>query len=323
MNKPVILISAIYGDIGCSAVRSLREVAEKIVGCDMKPNSSVSHLLDKFCKSPAATDQTDYIAFLKEIIIREKIDFFLPISESEIEVLNIRRKELEALGVQLLLNNRNIIDIFLDKLKTVQYLESLNIKIPRTMPLSDYDNSYGYPVIVKSRKSHGSKKLRKIFDLQDLEYVLRKNDGSLLIQEHIGSHKEEYTTGVFSDGNIISSITFQRKLGFGSMSIEAVLSDEPFLGDLAERIAMDMGLIGSINIQSRRVGNDFIPFEINPRLSSTLLFRKKFGFDDAVWWLNVLLGKGFSYKKKYKSGRAVRCLSECYFDIEELDYENR
>ena len=323
MGKPVILISAIYGDIGCSAVRSLREAAKKIVGCDMMPYSPVSHLVDKFYKAPPANDTTDYMTFLKEIITREKVDFFLPVSEPEIEVLNTRRKDIEALGVQLLLNKQNIIDTFLDKLKTVQYLESLNIEIPKTTLLGDYDGSYGYPVIVKSRKSHGSKKLRKIVDLQDLEYVRKKNDGSLLIQEYIGSDEEEYTTGVFSDGNNVSSITFRRKLGFGSMSIEAILSYEPYIDNMVRHIARDMELIGSINIQSRRVENDFIVFEINPRLSSTLLFRKRFGFDDAVWWLNVLRGKEYSYKRIFKSGRAVRCLSECYFDMEELDHENR
>ena len=321
MDKPSIFISAIYGDIGCSVVRSLREAVGKIVGCDMKEYSPVSSLLDKFYKAPAATDITNYISFLREVIISEKVDFFLPISESEIEILNTRRKELEALGVKLLLNNQNIIDTFLDKLKTIQYLRNLNIKVPRTMMLYDYDGSYGYPVIVKSRKCHGSKNLNKIIDLHDLEYISEKNDGSLLIQECVGSEEDEYTTGVFSDGNAVSSITFRRKLGFGSMSIEAMLSDEPYIDEIAHRIAMDMKLIGSINIQCRKVENDFIPFEINPRLSSTLLFRKKFGFDDALWWLNVLLGKGYSYRKKFKSGRAIRCLSECYFDMEEIDYK--
>jgi len=323
MDKPIILISAIYGDIGCSAVRSLREAAKKIVGCDMNPYSPVFHLVDKFYAVPAATDTTSYMAFLREIIIREKVDFFLPVSESEIEILNTRRKELEALGVQLLLNNQNIIDTFLDKLKTVQYLEGLNIKVPRTMMLCDYDGSYGYPVIVKSRKSHGSKKLRKIIDMHDLEYARKKNDGSLLIQEYMGSDEEEYTTGVFSDGNNVSSITFRRELGFGSMSIEAILAYEPYIDNMVLRIAKNMGLIGSINIQSRRVENDFVIFEINPRLSSTMLFRKRFGFDDVVWWLNVLCGKEYSYKRIFKSGRAVRGLSECYFDMEEVEYEDR
>lgn len=322
MDSPVILISAICGDIGCSSVHSLRKVAGKIVGIDMKPYSPVSQLVDKFYKAPAASETEEYLAFLTNIIKKENIDAFLPISEPEIEVLNANRDELEAFEVKLLLNNQKILGTFLDKLKTVQYLEGLNIKIPETMLLNDYDGSYGYPVIVKSIQGCGGKGLWKIKDLHELEYIRHKNDNSLLIQEYIGSDEEEYTTGVFSDGNNVSSITFRRKLGFSSLSIEAVLSDEPFLHDLSQQIARDTELIGSINIQSRRVGDIFIPFEINPRLSSTLLFRKKFGFDDAVWWLNVLRGKGYSYKRIFKSGRAVRCLSECYFDMEKLDYEN-
>lgn len=323
MDRPVILVSAVYGDIGCSVVRSLREFAKKVIGCDMKPYSPVSHLLDNFYKAPAAKDTTSYMAFLKEIIVKEKINYFVPVSESEIEVLNTRRMELATLGVKLLLNNRNIIDTFLDKLKTVQYLDGLNIKVPRTMLLSNYDNSFEYPLIIKSRTGYGSKNLRRISNLQELEYAHMENDGSLLIQECIGSENEEYTTGVFSDGRNVSSITFRRKLGFGSLSIEAVLSEEPNIDKIARMIADDLNLIGSINIQSRRVGDDFMPFEINPRLSSTLLFRKKFGFDDAIWWINVLNGKGYVYKKKFKSGRAVRCLSECYFDMVEVDDENR
>ena len=115
MDKPIILISAIYGDIGSSTVRSLREAAKIIIGCDMKSHSPVIHLVDRFYKAPAALDIENYMAFLKKIIIQEKVDLFLPVSEAEIGILNTRRKELEDIGVKLLLNNQNIIDTFLDK----------------------------------------------------------------------------------------------------------------------------------------------------------------------------------------------------------------
>lgn len=188
-----------------------------------------------------------------------------------------------------------------------------------------YDGSFGFPLAVKPRTGYGSKRFWKVEDSKDLDYVRTKDDGLLIVQEYIGSDSEEYTTGVFSDGKTISSIIFRRRLGLGSLSAEAILVDEPFLKNLFAKIAQATCLIGSINIQSRRLGNDniFMPFEINPRLSSILLFRKKFGFDDAVWWLDVLLGKEYYYKKKFKSGRAIRFLSECYFDMEELEHEDR
>jgi carbamoyl-phosphate synthase large subunit len=322
MRKPAILISAVGGDIGSSAVRSLRKKVRKIVGCDMNPYSPVLEFIDEFYKAPPASDIETYMDFIKSVIDKEDVGFFLPISDAEITVLNSRREELNHLGIKQLINNEIIVNNFIDKLKTADYLTRLGLRAPKTVLLKDYDGSFGFPLVVKPRSGHGSKQFYKVEDQADLDYARLKDDGFLIAQECIGSDLEEYTTGVFSDGSSVSSITFWRKLGFGGLSVEAHLVDEPFLDDLAERIAKDTGLIGSINIQSRRLGDIFIPFEVNPRLSSTLLFRKKFGFDDAVWWLDVLCGKEHSFKRKFKSGRAIRCLSECYFDMEKLTDEN-
>lgn len=319
MRKPTILVSAVCGDIGSSAVRALRRVSGKIIGCDMNAYSPVNHILDQFYIAPAASDK-GYLEFLIEIIRREKIDFFLPISEPEIRVLNIIREKLEVTGVKLLLNNSVIIETFLNKLRTAKFIESLGYKAPRTGFLKQYDGSFGFPFIVKPNSGYGSKRLWRVENEQDLEYVRIKDDGLLIAQECIGTNSEEYTTGVFSDGKTVSSITFRRKLGFGGLSVEAILADDPFIEKLSLKVAQSTNLIGCINIQSRRLVNEdiFVPFEINPRISSTLLFRKKFGFDDAVWWLNVLSGKKYSYTRKILSGRAIRCTTECYFDMEKV-----
>lgn len=87
------------------------------------------------------------------------------------------------------------------------------------------------------------------------------------------------------------------------------------------KIAEATGLVGSINVQTRKLegAEVYVPFEINPRISSTLLFRKKFGFDDAVWWLDVLQGRSYEYRKRYNAGIAIRHVTESYFDLEEAD----
>ncbi len=318
-DRPVILISAVCGDIGGAAVPLLRESASRLIGCDIKDGCPVSPILDSFFKAPAASDPDRYMAFLKDVISAEKVDAFLPISEPEIEVFNERRAEIESQGVKLLLNNQLIIENFLDKFKTAYFLNSLGIRTPRTILLQDYDGSIGFPLIIKPRRGYGSKCLWKVEDEYDLAYVKRKDNGLFIVQECIGCDEEEYTTGVFSDGRNVSSITFKRHLGFGGLSAEAVFSECPFLEELSERIASATGLCGSINIQSRRLDeNLFVPFEINPRLSSTLPFRKHFGFDDAVWWLNTLYGESYTYIKKFKAGKVVRFLSDYYYDMEEI-----
>lgn len=323
VDKTTIFISAVCGDIGSSAVRALRGSADRIIGCDIMKYPPDIDIIDRFYQAPAAFDTENYIAFLKDIVKKEDVGFFLPVSEYEISALNTRRAELRSLGIRLLLNNEEIIDNFLDKLKTVQYLSNIGIKVPKTSLLSGYDGNFGFPVIVKARKGSGSKDLRTVQDPAELDHIKTRDTGELIAQELIGSEEEEYTTGVFSDGHTVSSITFRRRLGFGGVSIEAELKDEPFLEEMARRIAAETKLSGSINIQSRRSGNIFIPYEINPRLSSTMLFRKKFGFDDAVWWLNILQGNAYSYKKKYISGIAKRSLTECYFDLKAIGNDDK
>ncbi len=326
MQKPSILITAVNGDIGSGAVRALRSEAGRLIGCDAGPYCPVMELLDGFCMVPLAAQKENYIEHINRIIKEEKIDFVLPISEPEIEVINSRRSEIHVNPNGLLMNNPIIVETFLDKLATADYLNTLGIKVPKTMKLESFDSQFDFPVIVKSRKGCGSKKNWLIKNNKDLEQLRSESDESIIdqksidqdciAQECIGSMEEEFTTGVFCDGQKTESITFRRKLGYGGLSIEAVCEKIPFLEEMAKEIAKKTGLVGSINIQTRKKGDIYIPFEINPRLSSTLMFRKKFGFDDAVWWLNVLQNKGFSYQQKYKSGRAMRYLQERYFDLE-------
>jgi carbamoyl-phosphate synthase large subunit len=317
-SKPTLLISGVCGDIGCSAVRSLREAAGRIIGCDMRPFSPVRDLLDGFYEVPAAVEAERYLHRIKDIISRESISFFLPVPEPEIRLIDENRVELEGHGPKLLLNNRTIIRNFLDKLKTAQFLSANGVKAPRTELLHDYRGGLAFPVIVKPRTGYGSKRLWRADDEADLDYLRRKDDGLLIVQEYLGTDTEEYTTGVFSDGQSVSSITFRRKLGFGGLSAEAALVDAPIMDELSSKIAAAVHLEGCINIQTRLVGDTFVPFEINPRLSSTVFIRKHFGFDDAVWWLDLLRGKTHLYRKRYRSGKVIRCVSECYFDMVEF-----
>jgi len=316
MDAPAILVTAVGGDIGLATIHALAETDFILMGCDQSAYVFPDKNLGKIFKVPPASCEQQYIEAVSHIINTENIAFYFPISESEIQLVNNSREAFAKLPATLVVNNNFIIDKFLDKYKTAIYLESLDIKTPGTFPLSEYSGELDFPLIIKSRFGSGSKRNWLAEDQIDIEYYKKKDDGSLIVQEYIGSHEEEFTTGVFSDGENTASISFNRKLGFGGLSVEAELADEPALDAIALKIAAETGLIGSINIQTRRVGNRFIPFEINPRISSTLLFRKKFGFNDAVWWINVLSGKSFKYEKLYKTGKARRVLTDIYYDLQ-------
>jgi len=222
-ERPTILISAVSGDIGYSVVQSLREKVSKIVGCDLKPYTPVRHLLDRFHVVPPATQRSAYLQAIRTILREEHLQYFIPISEPEISLLNHEREEFDGLGVKLLLNHSWVLDRFLDKMKTMSFLQGIGIQVPKTAFLRGYDGRFGFPIIVKQQAGYGSRKLWIADSLAELEYIKGKVEGSYIVQEYIGTPEEEYTTGVFSDGQKTSSISFKRRLGADGTTLEAVL----------------------------------------------------------------------------------------------------
>ena len=64
-----------------------------------------------------------------------------------------------------------------------------------------------------------------------------------------------------------------------------------YLKNLLLELADKIDLNGSINVQLKINNKRHAIFEINPRLSSTVMMRHKMGFKDCVWWINYSLKK--------------------------------
>lgn len=317
MNKLSVLVSGIGGDIGQSVARALSGDF-RIFGCDMEDGAASRLFAEKFFCVPSATEKAAYLEVIGNIIRQEKIDIFIPITEPEIMVLNFERKWLSEVNAKVLLNNKEVVDIFLDKLKTAIFFQTNGFKAPRTVPLSHMIRSeWTFPVIVKSRGGCGSKSVHKVVDDLDLEYLVRRDNGNLILQEYIDEAEGEFTTGIFSDGLKTESITFRRRLGFGGLSREVILVKDVHMEELARHIARHIGLVGSINIQSRKSCGEHVPFEINPRFSSTVFLRQAFGFEDIRWWIACSQGASFLYKPRYSQGAAVRVLVENFINMKE------
>ena len=79
------------------------------------------------------------------------------------------------------------------------------------------------------------------------------------------------------------------------------------LFNLAEKINLE----GSINVQLKINKKRYAIFEINPRLSSTVMMRHKMGFKDCVWWINYNLRKKIpKFKFKIKKIKMIKFFSE-------------
>ena len=108
--------------------------------------------------------------------------------------------------------------------------------------------------------------------------------------KYIDNIEGEYTCCVFrSSKKELRSIIFKRILYGGYTSYGKVVENKN-ISNLIEEISKKLDLRGSINIQLRMKKNKPYVFEINPRFSSTVLFRHMLGFNDLIWSIEDTIG---------------------------------
>ena len=315
MDSSVILVTAVCGDLGSSTARALAREHYHLIGTDMSPYCPVTEYLESFEVLPAASNSI-YLESLLAICEAKKVKVVLPLSEPEIIFLNSNRKIFAERNICLALNSEQILSIFSDKYLTMQHISSIGHRIPKTMLVGENREVLTMPFIVKPRRGSGSRGTMVVSDVETRDFLWNHCAEDLIAQELVGSESHEYTTGVFSDGKQMAAITFRRTLALGGYSHEVHLvnDDVQQINSLAFDIASSVDLVGSINIQTRKVGNTHVPFEINPRLSSTVMFRALAGFSDAHWWIQSLLyGKAFTYQPLKGSFTGVRHIIEKVF----------
>lgn len=295
MKKINILITAVGGDIGANIINILsqqKNVLFNIIGTDINKNIFNIDKINKFYHVNR-TDNPNYANQILKIIKEHFIEIVIPISEKEILWFNNNKYIFKDLNTKIIINNNTIINNFLNKLETSIVLDNIAIKTPTTYLFSLFKNQLEFPIILKSKYSINTKDIYIIKNQDQLNYlktsIINKDD--YIIQEYIGSIDEEYTTTVYKSSNKLEVINFKRKLTGGMTSFATVYNNE-VLTDYAKKIANAFQLEGSINIQSRKVGEEFYIFEINPRFSSTVYIRNHFGFQDLLWWIEDI----FSFK---------------------------
>ncbi len=162
----------------------------------------------------------------------------------------------------------------------------------KTYLVSD-SNQGDYPLIMKSRTGSGSKANFIIYDKADLMFYAKKYP-DFLFQEYIRGEDSEYTCGLFrSSKGEIRTIILKRKLMGGFTASGAVIENDT-INQLLQKVADELNLTGSINVQLKFVQGRPLIFEINPRFSSTVHFRHLLGFEDVIWSIQDLLGIAIS-----------------------------
>ena len=284
-----ILLTAIGGDVSQAVALIIREEFPDwyLVGCDIQERHAGELFVDKYFHAPRA-DSPDYFSWIESLLLHEKIDICIPLSEAEI--IFFSNNGLSSIsGASVVMPNLRAVEVGSDKLLTAQFLKESGCPYPLTVNASDHRGGISYPCIFKPRRGAGSKCVFVCDNNDEADFFDKKYPGGIL-QELLLPEEKEITCAVYrsSNGNI-AVIQLLRKLAGGS-TVWANVVDFPEIGSLCRKIAEDLDLRGSINLQLRLTDQGPKIFEINPRFSSTVLIRHYMGFQDVLWSLNEVLG---------------------------------
>lgn len=286
--KKKFFLSSIGGLLAQNVASCIRDLFPdaQIIGSD----THVEHAGSYFADRVLIVDRVESENFLPSLSanLREhRPQYYFPLNESELRLLaSLSRKDLEDLfkETQIIWSGKRVLETFLDKESTMNFLDTIHLKRPKSYLPNDF-GSCRYPLIVKPRNSSGSKSLFLCNNLEEVKssLVFVKNP---IIQEFIPDQDGEYTVGVFAEkGNEIRTIAFRRRLSPGGGTSWCETYYDSKLVGICEVIAKAVDLDGSINVQLRKHEGEYYIFEINPRFSSTVHIRSKLGFNDVLWSL--------------------------------------
>jgi carbamoyl-phosphate synthase large subunit len=282
-----IFITGIGGDLAQNVVASLKNVksVNKIIGSDISAQNSGRMFVDKLILSSAPSDN-NYLTSLSRNFKEHKIEAFIPMSQLELEFF----ANLESTIFQTIFDNvkyigldKSILKIFLDKQETEIYLNKAGFTTPQTFKVEELEEK-NFPVIVKPRFGSGSKGIFKCENLNEVNSALLFSKEPI-IQQFIDTDDSEFTVGIFSNRIETKVISFRRKISGSGATTWARHEVHESIINLGLRIAKELNLYGSLNVQLRIKNGLLYIFEINPRFSSTVLIRSQLGFNDVAWSL--------------------------------------
>jgi carbamoyl-phosphate synthase large subunit len=275
-----VLITGIGGDIAQSTAKIIREQYPHIalVGTDLHLQHGGSLFVDKVYILPTA-NSIDYISKLVHLIDTEGVDVVIPMTEPELAVLGSLIKVRN--DISWITAGEQVIAAGLDKLATAETIEKLGLPVPWTVPVNQ-GLPHQYPCILKNRLGSGSRAVFIVKDEAEALY-LSKRYPDAIYQELLEPADREVTCAVYRtrDGKV-STLQMLRRLVGGFTGWATVINDDA-TSRMCKKLAEGLNLQGSMNVQLRITDAGPRVFEINPRISSTVLMRHQLGYTDVLW----------------------------------------
>lgn len=230
---------------------------------------------------------------LREVIEREKPDGVIVHFGGQTPLKFA--KKLGIMGVNIIGTSPRVIDVAEDRKKFSKFITSLDIKQPDNGTATSMEeaimvaNSIGYPVLVRPSYVLGGRAMKKVTNETELrEYIdtaVKVSDNSPVLIDKFLDMATELDIDAISDGkDVFIGALLEHVEEAGIHSGDSVsITPPPNLSQemvdeiykQTKKIAINLGVVGLLNIQFAIYENEIYIIEVNPRASRTVPFISK------------------------------------------------
>lgn len=280
-----ILVTAIGSFSADIVIKKLHQNGYFVVGTDIYPREWVvdAQNVDKFYRIPKASEAEEYIRRLLEICEENEIDFLFPLTDPEIDILNVHRDRFSQLSVQICMSDYETINICRNKRRIMDFLRTANA----CTLIGSYDSkrmkstAVSYPIVCKLVNGRSSQGL-KIFDDSKsfFEFYDRIDPETYLFQPYITGNI--ITVDVVRDRSNNCYAVARRELirTLNGAGISVQIFRDHALEKICKEIADLLNVVGCVNFEFIEADDGKQYFlECNSRFSAGVEFSVLAGYD--------------------------------------------
>lgn len=340
MNEIRLILTSVGGLVSPGMIESLKRTGEPfyIVGIDMQPDAIGFHFVDNNYVVPKG-DSHDYIPCLMGIAKKEDIQVIVPCSDEELLSISKAKKDFEREGIIPVCSDYEIISVAIDKGAMLEFLRTKAIPTPSFCLPKDIGElrrgaeALGYPdnpIVAKPRLSQGGRGFRILKEQFDLlgsreSYFMKvthlieiikeyEEFPSIVLMEYLPG--DEFSVDALADNGEPLYIVPRKRIrtiGGPSQIGEVVQNEE--VKDMVKSIIQSFGFNFNVNVQlkySSRFGGQPLVYEINPRVSGTIVANEAAGVNLLYYGIRKAMGLDIPKHAHIKEVKMIRYLKEFF-----------
>ena len=263
-------------------------------------NGAIPPVVGNDCQhSIPFADAPDYFDTLIDLLVSNNIDFYIPGVDEELKFIKSINDILPHLNI--LAPDPEYIDRFIDKKTMAEVLAQKGLNNPGAYEL-DCTDELPYPLFAKPRRGRGSRGVMRLDNDKDMKAYLQLAKGSsdnFIAQDLLLG--DEYTVMMSANCNgVLCAIVPVYVMEKRGITTRAKVTEDATVIAECQKIHNSITTKGCYNIQLMKTSDGrVIPFEINPRVSTTLCLGIAAGIDPFKNYLNM---HPEGTLQKYKTG---------------------